>query len=303
MAATFAAAAAPRVAAAAAPRVATAAQRGAVAAAAAAQCPTRWLPLPRGSVLCPAVLALAGARRHTRRPKAAGRGRSPTAQAMRAAEPEIDPRPRETRTRVPPVLMPMIDSGGGQLDVMSKLLQNRIIICGGEVKDEMAQVLIAQMLYLAGQNPEEDITMYINSPGGSVSAGLAIYDTMQFIPCDVATVCFGLAASMGSFLLTAGTKGKRKSLPNSRIMIHQPLGGAGGPAADVQIQACEILFLRDILNMHLADCTGQSVERILEDCDRDNFMTPEEAKDYGLIDEIIPTKSWPRLQKPPRPPL
>lgn len=221
-----------------------------------------------------------------------------------ATTPEIDPRPRETPTQVPPVIMPMIDvGGGGKLDVMSKLLQDRIIICGGEVKDEMAQVLIAQMLYLAGENAEQDITMYINSPGGSVSAGMAIYDTMQFIPCDVATVCFGLAASMGSFLLTAGTKGKRKSLPNSRIMIHQPLGGAQGPAADVHIQAREILFMREILNMHLADATGQTMEKILADCDRDNFMTPEEAKAYGLIDEIIPTKSWPRLQKPPRPSL
>merc|ERR1719183_800514 len=156
------------------------------------------------------------------------------------------------------------------------------------------------MLYLS-KISDEDITMYINSPGGSVSAGMAIYDTMQFIPCDVATVCFGLAASMGSFLLAAGAKGKRKSLPNSRIMIHQPLGGAQGQAADVRIQAREILFMRDILNQHLADATGQTQEKILEDCDRDNFMTPEEAKDYGLIDDIIPTKSWPRIQKPPRP--
>merc|ERR1712039_588138 len=158
-------------------------------------------------------------------------------------------------------------------------------------------------LFLAGENKEEDITMYINSPGGSVSAGMAIFDTMQFVPCDIATVCFGLAAPMGSFLLAAGTKGKRKALPNSRIMIHQPLGGAQGPAADVELQAKEILFLREILNMHLADMTGQTQEKIKEDCDRDNFMTPEEAKEYGLIDEIVQTKSWPRLQKPPRPAL
>ncbi|CAK0807737.1 unnamed protein product [Prorocentrum cordatum] len=170
----------------------------------------------------------------------------------------------------------------------------------------MAQVLIAQMLYLSSENPnEDDITMYINSPGGSVSAGMprAIHDTMQFIPCDVKTVCFGLAASMGSFLLAAGTKGKRMSLPNSRIMIHQPLGGAQGQATDVRIQAREILFMREILNQHLADCTGQTMDKIKEDCDRDNFMTPEEAKEYGLIDDIIPTKSWPRIQKPPRPDL
>merc|ERR550534_712538 len=139
----------------------------------------------------------------------------------------------------------MIDTGaGGKIDVMSKLLQDRIIICSGEVKDEMAKVIISQMLYLAGEDSEADITMYINSPGGSVSAGLAIYDTMQFIPCDVQTVCFGMAASMGAFLLGAGTPGKRKSLPNARIMIHQPLGGAGGQAADIEIQAKEILFLR-----------------------------------------------------------
>lgn len=195
----------------------------------------------------------------------------------------------------------MVEGGSGKkLDVMSKLLEDRIIILGGEVKDEMAQVLIAQMLYLAGES-NEDITMYINSPGGSVSAGMAIYDTMQFIPCDVSTVCFGMAASMGSFLLAAGTKGKRKSLPNSRIMIHQPLGGAQGQAADVKIQAREILFMRDILNQHLADATGQTPAQIEKDCDRDNFMTPEEAKEYGLIDSVIETKSWPRIQKPARP--
>lgn len=197
--------------------------------------------------------------------------------------------------------MPMIDTGSGEkLDVMSKLLQDRIIILAGEVKDETAQVLIAQMLYLSSES-KEDITMYINSPGGSVSAGMAIYDTMQFIPCDISTVCFGMAASMGSFLLSAGTKGKRKSLPNSRIMIHQPLGGASGQAIDVRIQAQEILYMREILNQHLADATGQPMEKILQDCDRDNYMTPEEAKAYGLIDEITPTKSWPRIQKPPRP--
>lgn len=217
------------------------------------------------------------------------------------AEPEIDPRRKDAPPGVPPVQMPMVDSGSGKIDVMSKLLQDRIIICGGEVKDEMAQVLIAQMLYLASESAEQDITMYINSPGGSVSAGMSIFDTMQFIPCDVSTVCFGMAASMGSFLLAAGTKGKRKSLPNSRIMIHQPLGGAQGQAADVRIQAREILFMREILNQHLADATGQTSEQIKIDCDRDNFMTPEEAKEYGLIDEIIPTKAWPRIQKPPRP--
>lgn len=219
-------------------------------------------------------------------------------------EPEIDPRPREAPGSVPPVQMPMIDTGNGkQIDVMSKLLEDRVIMCSGPVNDETAQVLVAQMLYLAKADPDKDITMYINSPGGSVSAGMAIYDTMQLISCDVNTVCFGFAASMGAFLLGAGTKGKRRAYPNSRIMIHQPLGGAQGPAADVQIQANEILFLREILNMHLADMTGKSIEQIKVDCDRDNFMCPEEAKVYGLIDSIVETKSWPRLQKPPRPDL
>lgn len=220
---------------------------------------------------------------------------------MSKPEPEIDPRRQDSPAQVPPVRMPVVDTGeGGNLDVMSKLLQDRVIILGGEVNDEMGQVLIAQMLYLASESPEEDITMYINSPGGSVSAGMAIFDTMQFIPCDVSTVCFGLGASMGSFLLAAGAKGKRKSLPNSRIMIHQPLGGAQGQATDIRIQAQEILFMREILNQHLADFTGQTQAKVEQDCDRDNFMTPEEAKDYGLIDEIIVTKSWPRIQKPPR---
>lgn len=217
--------------------------------------------------------------------------------------PEIDPRPREAPHSEPPLQIPQIATKGGKIDVMSKLFEDRIIMCNGMVNDEMSQVLIAQMMYLSKKDPETAITMYINSPGGSVSAGLAIYDTMQFVPCDVDTVCFGLAASMGSFLLAAGTKGKRKSLPNSRIMIHQPLGGAQGPAADVQIQAKEILFLRDILNVHLADMTGKTPDQVKTDCDRDNFMTPEEAKEYGLIDEIIETTSWPRVQKPPRPEL
>merc|ERR1719408_797326 len=195
----------------------------------------------------------------------------------------------------------MVGSGDDKLDVMSRLLRDRIVLLGQQVDDEIANTLVAQLLYLANEDPEKDITMYINSPGGSVSAGMAIYDTMQYVPCDVSTVCFGMAASMGSFLLAAGAKGKRKSLPNSRIMIHQPLGGAQGQAADVRIQAREILFMREILNQHLADATGQTMDQIKEDCDRDNFMTPEEAKDYGLIDDIIPTKSWPRIQKPPRP--
>lgn len=146
------------------------------------------------------------------------------------------------------------------------------------------------MLFLSADDPDKDITLYINSPGGSVSAGMAIYDTMQFIKCDVSTVCFGTAASMGAFLLGAGTKGKRKSLPNARIMIHQPLGGAQGQAADIEIQAQEILYIRELLNSYMADYSGQSIEKIETDTDRDFFMTPEEAKAYGLIDEVRKTE-------------
>merc|ERR1719262_2069938 len=157
------------------------------------------------------------------------------------------------------------------------------------------------MLYLANKDSEKEITIYINSPGGSVSAGLAMYDTMQFVPCDVNTVCFGMAASMGAFLLGAGTKGKRKALPNSRIMIHQPLGGAGGQAADIEIQAKEILFIRALLCEYIADYTGQPVDKIEDDCDRDFFMTPDEAKDYGIIDEVLSSKV--RIASPAQPML
>lgn len=220
---------------------------------------------------------------------------------MAEPEPEIDPRRKDAPGAVPPVRMPMIDTGSGTIDVMSRLLQDRILILGGQVNDEMANLLIAQMLYLANQDSEKDITIYINSPGGSVSAGMAIFDSMTFVPCDVSTVCFGMAASMGAFLLGAGTKGKRKCLPNARVMIHQPLGGAGGQAADIEIQAKEILFLREILNTYISDFTGQTLEKIAADCDRDYFMTPEEAVEYGIIDEVVKTRSWPRLQKPPKP--
>jgi ATP-dependent Clp protease protease subunit len=157
------------------------------------------------------------------------------------------------------------------------------------------------MLFLANEDPSKDITLYINSPGGSVSAGLAVYDTMQFIPCDVSTVCFGTAASMAAFLLGAGTKGKRKSLPNARIMIHQPLGGAQGQAADIEIQAREILFIKSLLNTYMADYTGKPLEKIEQDTDRDFFMTPEEALEYGMIDEVIKTKKI--LAKPQKPAL
>merc|ERR1711902_120788 len=168
---------------------------------------------------------------------------------------------------------------------------DRVLLLGQSVDDEVANVLVAQLLYLANEDPTKDITLYINSPGGSVSSGMAIYDTMQYVPCDVATICFGMAASMGAFLLGAGAKGKRRSLPNARVMIHQPLGGAQGQAADIEIQAKEILFVKSCLNKYMADYCDQPVEKIAEDTDRDFFMTPYEALDYGLIDEVIKTKT------------
>lgn len=174
---------------------------------------------------------------------------------------------------------------------MSRLLKDRILLLGSSVNDEVSNVLVAQLLYLANEDPDEDVTMYINSPGGSARAALAIYDTMQFIPCDVQTVCFGLAASMGAFLLGAGTKGKRKALPNSRIMIHQPLGEAQGQASDIEIQAKEILFTKASLNNVIAAYCGQPVEKVACDADRNFFMTAYEAKNYGLIDEVLNTKT------------
>jgi len=200
------------------------------------------------------------------------------------------------------VRMPMVDTGDGQMDVISRLLRDRILLLGRGVDDEVANVLVAQLLYLANDDPTKDITLYINSPGGSVSAGMAIYDTMQFVPCDVSTVCFGTAASMGAFLLGAGAKGKRRSLPNSRIMIHQPLGGAQGQAADIEIQAKEILFVRQQLNTFISEYTGQPMNKIEEDCDRDFFMCPEEALSYGLIDEVVKTKTS-HIAMPPMPEL
>lgn len=213
-------------------------------------------------------------------------------QSMMPDEPISPPSPPpKTPPRTPPPLPTVDGSGDGQLDVISRLLRDRILLLGTDVNDEVANVLVAQLLYLANQDPERDITLYINSPGGSVSAGLAIYDTMQFIPCDVQTVCFGMAASMGAFLLGAGTPGKRKSLPNARIMIHQPLGGAQGQAADIEIQAKEILFTKACLNKFMADYCDQPIDKIADDTDRDFFMTPYEALDYGLIDDVIKTKT------------
>ncbi len=188
-------------------------------------------------------------------------------------------------------MVPMVieQSGRGEraYDIYSRLLKERVIFLVGPVNDHTANLVVAQMLFLESENPDKDISLYINSPGGSVSAGLAIFDTMKFIKPDVSTLCTGLAASMGAFLLSAGAKGKRFSLPNSRIMIHQPLGGAQGQAADIEIQAREILYLRERLNMILAENTGQSIEQIAKDTDRDNFMSAEQAVEYGMIDKVL----------------
>jgi ATP-dependent Clp protease protease subunit len=192
-------------------------------------------------------------------------------------------------------MVPMVieQSGRGEraYDIYSRLLKERVIFLVGPVNDHTANLIVAQLLFLESENPDKDISLYINSPGGSVSAGMAIYDTMQFIKPDVSTLCTGLAASMGAFLLAAGAKGKRFSLPNSRIMIHQPLGGAQGQAADIEIQAREILYLRERLNLILAEKTGRSVEQISRDTDRDNFMSADQAADYGMIDKVLSSRS------------
>ena len=188
-------------------------------------------------------------------------------------------------------LVPMVveQTGRGErsYDIFSRLLNDRIIFLSDEVNDATASLVVAQLLYLEAQDPDKDISFYINSPGGSVTAGMAIYDTMNFIKCDVSTVCIGMAASMGAFLLSAGAKGKRFALPNSEIMIHQPLGGAKGQATDIKIQAELILRTRDKLNRILAQNTGKSVEQIAIDTERDNYMTSEQALAYGLIDKVI----------------
>jgi ATP-dependent Clp protease protease subunit len=192
-------------------------------------------------------------------------------------------------------LVPMVieQSGRGEraYDIYSRLLKERVIFLVGPVNDATANLIVAQMLFLESENPDKDIYFYINSPGGSVSAGLAIYDTMQFIKPDVSTLCIGQAASMGSFLLTAGAKGKRYCLPNSRVMIHQPLGGFQGQASDIEIHAKEILYLKARLNLMLAKHSGQSIEVIDRDTDRDNFMSAEEAVNYGLVDKVLTSRS------------
>lgn len=185
-----------------------------------------------------------------------------------------------------PMVVEQTARGERGYDIYSRLLKDRIVFAVGPVDDHMANLIVAQMLFLESENPDKDIHLYINSPGGSVTAGLSVYDTMQFIRCDVLTMCIGHAASMGALLLAAGAPGKRFALPNSRIMIHQPSGGSQGVAADIEIQAREILRMRQQLNQILADHTGQSVEQIARDTDRDRWMTPDEAADYGLIDTV-----------------
>lgn len=186
-----------------------------------------------------------------------------------------------------PYVIERSSRGERSYDIFSRLLMDRIVFLGSPINDDVANVVIAQLLFLQAENPDRDINIYINSPGGNVYSGLAIYDTMQYLTAPVATICMGMAASMGAFLLAAGTPGKRSALPNSRIMIHQPSGGSQGTASDIEIQAREVLFARERLNELLAQHTGQTVERISEDVDRDRYMSPAEAVDYGLIDRLI----------------
>lgn len=186
-----------------------------------------------------------------------------------------------------PVVVEQTSRGERSYDIFSRLLNDRIVMLSDEVNDATASLVVAQLLYLEAQDPEKDIQLYINSPGGSITAGMAIYDTMQYIKCDVSTICIGMAASMGAFLLTAGAKGKRFALPNSEIMIHQPLGGTQGQATDIQIHAERIIKMKEKLNRMLSEATGQPLEKIKQDTERDNFMSAEEAQAYGLIDKVI----------------
>ena len=189
-----------------------------------------------------------------------------------------------------PYVIEQTGRGGRSYDIFSRLLNDRIIFLGEEVTDVSANLIVAQLLFLESEDPNKDIQLYINSPGGSVTAGMAIYDTMNYVKCDVSTICMGMAASMGAFLLAGGAKGKRFALPNAEIMIHQPSGGARGQATDIQIVADQILRTKQKLNEILAANTGQPLERIAADTDRDNYMTAEEAKEYGLIDELVKSR-------------
>ncbi len=186
-----------------------------------------------------------------------------------------------------PVVVEQTNRGERSYDIFSRLLNDRIIILSEEVNDTTASLVVAQLLYLESQDPDKDIHFYINSPGGSITAGMAIFDTMNFIKCDVSTICVGMAASMGAFLLAAGTPGKRLALPNSEIMIHQPLSGMQGQATDIKIHADRIIRIKEQLNKKLAEFTGKPLETIVQDTERDNFMTAEEAREYGLIDKVI----------------
>ena len=186
-----------------------------------------------------------------------------------------------------PMVIEQTNRGERSFDIYSRLLNDRIIFLGEEITDVTASLVVAQLLYLEAQDPEKDISLYINSPGGSITSGMAIYDTMNFIKCDVSTICIGMAASMASFLLAAGTKGKRIALPNSEILIHQPLGGMQGQASDIKIHADHILRIKDKMNRLLSEMTGQPIERVVADTDRDNYLTPEQALEYGLIDKVF----------------
>ncbi len=186
-----------------------------------------------------------------------------------------------------PIVVEQTSRGERSYDIYSRLLKDRIIFLGTPIDDNVANIIIAQLLFLEAEDPDKDIYLYINSPGGSITAGMAIYDTMHYVKPDVSTICIGLAASMGAFLLAAGKKGKRYATPNSEILIHQPLGGAQGQASDIEIHAKRIIKVRDRLNNILADLTGQSLERVEKDTDRDNFMDADEARNYGIIDEVI----------------
>ena len=186
-----------------------------------------------------------------------------------------------------PMVVEQTSRGERSYDIYSRLLNDRIVFLSDEVNDQTASLVVAQLLYLEAQDPDKDISFYINSPGGSITAGLAIYDTMQYIKCDVSTICIGMAASMGAFLLAAGAKGKRYALPNSEIMIHQPLGGARGQATDIKFAAERIIKMRETLNQILSVRTGQPIEKINNDTERDNFMSAYEAKEYGLVDEVM----------------
>lgn len=189
-----------------------------------------------------------------------------------------------------PVVVEQTNRGERSYDIYSRLLKDRIVFLGGEIDDDLANIIVAQLLFLEMDDPDQDISLYINSPGGSVTAGMAIYDTMRYLKCEVSTLCIGMAASMGAFLLAAGAKGKRKALPNAEIMIHQPSGGARGQATDIAIQAEQILKTKKKMNQLLSEMTGQSLETIAKDVERDNYMDADEALKYGLIDEIIPPR-------------